>query len=225
MMRTRWMILASLCLALWLPVTAHATVLGTDACGGTGDLGANWTVVTGFEMPQQGSGVCQAKTLAVAAFAIYSAVAWPNDQYVQIKVVAADTSNLRINYGLLRFVSTARTGYECNVRGPLGATTTLTIIRYNAGTPTTLVGGTAIYTVAANDTMYCEIQGSTVTMKINGATVLGPTVDGTPIASGSAGVGAFVQSGSLAGAQLDDWVGGDFASVLRGQNLLLEVGR
>ena len=204
--------LLTLLLCLLLPVQSWAAQLGSDACGGSGDLGANWTVVTGFEMPQQVSGVCEPKTAAVFAAAIYSAVTWPDDQYVQIKVVSAVTNGGRVLYGLLRYSAAARTGYECNVQGPLGATATLAIRRYNAGAATLLVGGTAIYTVNSGDTMYCEIQGSTVTLKINGVTILGPTVDGTPIASGSAGTGLYVSTGLLTGAELDDWVGGDFGS-------------
>lgn len=211
-------LLLGLVLALLLPSQGHATELGTETCGGSGDLGANWTVVTGFEMPQAGSGVCQAKTLNVFAAAVYTGATWPDNQYAQFKVVTASTNNLRIGYLFLRYTTAARTGYECMVRGPLGANATLTITRYNAGTPTTIAGGTAIYTVASNDTIYCEIQGSTLTMKVNGATVLGPTADGTPIASGSAGMGVLAQ-GALTETQLDDWAGGDFPSSVMPQSV------
>lgn len=205
-----------------------STQLGSDACGGTGGLGANWTVVTGFELPQQTGGICQPNTLNVYAHALYTAVTWPNDQYASVKVVAANTSASRIVIVALRGSTAARTNYECVVAGPLGTAATLTIYRYNAGTPTVLAGGTAVYTVNSGDIMHCEIQGSTIILKINGGPVLGPVVDGSPIVSGSAGIGVYSADGAITDAKGDDWLGGDFAGGgggTSGHHLLLGVGQ
>ena len=124
--------LLPLLIALLLPVPSWAGQLGSDACAGSGDLGANWTVVTGFEMPQQTGGICQPKTVNVLAEALYTAISWPNDQQAQVKIVTLSTASSRIGGVVLRGTTAARTDYECLAFGPLGSTTTLVIDRYNA---------------------------------------------------------------------------------------------
>ena len=218
-------------LALLLPSQGWAAELAADNFDrADGGLGANWTTVTGFSAPAIRTNVVEDNAVGGAAsIALRTAEAFPDDQYAQLTVKAAVTSNGRVVAATLRGVTTARTHYECQVAGPLGATATLTTVRYNAGAGTTLAGGTAIYTVAANDVLYCEIIGSTITLKINGTTILGPTVDGTPITSGDPGILLFVSAGTTADAQLDDFSAGSASATAAGSTgcaimLLLEVG-
>lgn len=210
-MTMRRLLLIALLLSALLPGVSWAVVLApVETCGGSGDMGANWTAVTGLDMPQQGSGVCQGKTISTNASAIYTAATWPNDQWAQMKITTLLTGTSRVVGVVLRGTTGAFTQYECIALGPTGAAATLKIQRVNAGTPTVVATTGAAATLAAGDTLYCEVIGSTLTLKVNGTTILGPTVDGTPIASGSAGM--FIVSPTLNQAQGDDWTGGDFST-------------
>ncbi len=214
-------------LCLLLPGQGWGAQLASDDFNrADSGLGANWTTVTTGGNPTILSNEVRDTSVGGAtSLAVYSAITWPDDQYAQIKVVAA-TSNTRSVGLILRGATAARTDYECQVIGPLGATTTLTIYRLVAGAATALVGGTAVYTVAAGDTAYCEIRGYDLTMKINGVTQLGPFTDTdvTKVASGSAGIEVNAGTGAVTDALLDNFAGGDFATTCRGGLMLLGVG-
>jgi hypothetical protein len=175
-------------------------------------------------MPQQVGGVCQAKTVNVFAAAVYTGTAWPNDQYAGITAISALTNIDRELTVILRGTTAARTGYECKVMGPLGATATLRIYRFNAGTPTLLTATAATETVSSGDIMKCSVIGSTIKLYINDVEKLSNT-DGSPIASGSAGIGIFENSGTVQDVQGDNWFGGDFSSGVFGRMLLGGVGQ
>jgi len=189
-------------------------ILGTESFSGTGDLGANWTVVTGFDMPQQTGGICQPLTSNVNCFAVYSAVAWPDDQYAKCKVVTVNTDIGKENNILLRFSTSARTGYEYKVRGPLGTTSaTLDIYRFNAGAATQLAT-LGSQTVNSGDILKGTAIGTTLKLYINDVEKLSVS-DGSPITSGKAGIGPFSNT-SITDAQSDDWEGGDFSGAITG---------
>lgn len=207
-------LLLALLLSALGPGVSQASVLApVDTCGGAGDLGANFTAVTTFEMPQQVSGVCQPKTAGVAAIALYTGATWPNDQYFQMKVPNVIGSTTRVAGIALRGTTGARTQYECQVIGPLGGTATLTIYRFTAGAATSLATTGAAATVNANDTAYCEIQTYTIIFKINGSTILtfDDSLNGAKITSGKPGVVLF-SGGVITDTQVDDLTGGDFTT-------------
>jgi hypothetical protein len=198
-----------LLLALW-PAQGWGGVLATDDFNrADAGLGANWTTVTGADQPDIESQLVVEGTLGgAAARALYTALTFPNDQYASIKVVTAATSTARAVGVILRGVTSALTHYELQVLGPLGATTTISLFRFNSGTPTQLATTGASYTVASGDILKLRVIGSTLTAFLNGTQVFS-YVDGSPISSGTPGIFVTANGNAVAEAQLDNWEGGD----------------
>ena len=213
-------LLLTLCLLLAVPGWGLAADTATDNFDrADGTLGANWTTVAGMQNPTIASNVVQDATMdGTTSISIRTAESFANDQYAYITATKAITSGARIVGVVLRGTTAARTEYECQVLGPLGSTATLTIYRLNAGAATQLGTTGAVVTVNPGDTVYCQMRGSTVTMKINGVTRLGPIVDGTPIASGKPGILVHASSGTTADAQLDNFGAGDLAATAVGSS-------
>jgi hypothetical protein len=173
-----------------------------------GGLGANWTTVTGFDAPTIVSGSVQDPSAqGTDAEAFYNAVSFPADQWAQVNALKAITATSRVTGVLLRQdTGGAPTCYRVVARGPLGTTATVEISKLVAGTFTSLASTTT--TVNQGDTLYGEVQGSTIVAKVNGTQVLSAT--DTDIASGAAGIVVFVDTGTPADAILDDWFAGNF---------------
>jgi hypothetical protein len=96
------------------------------------------------------------------------------------------------------------------LKGPLGASATVSIQRQIAGAFTSIVSGTA--NVVAGNVLRGEVVGGILRLRINEAIVLEGTDAG--IASGSAGVVQFLTVGVVADSILDNWRGGDFISAV-----------
>ena len=204
-----------LTLSLLLPVPSWAAEVAADNFDrADGGLGANWTTVGAFTAPAIVSNLVQPGILGGSgSLAVRTAEPFGSDQYVQMTITTLATASNRIAGVIMRNANPAnRTNYECQALGPLGSTTTLTIYRFNAGAPTVLATTGAAATVASGDILYCEVVGSTVTLKINGVTKVGPIVDGSPIASGKPGIVAYSFAGATSNVQLNDWSAGDFTS-------------
>lgn len=189
-------------------MSRHWLIIGIVVASGliTPGLGwaAPWTKVTGFASGTVRSNQLEPSNAGAESMAIYTSVTWGNDQYAYLKVVSA-TAAARVFGVILRGTTSARTDYECQIHGPLGAATNLYIYRVNAGAATLLASTTAV--VATTDVMKCEVIGSTIKQYINGVERLSVT-DGSPIASGSAGIMTY-SNGALSDTQVDDWGAGD----------------
>lgn len=132
----------------------------------------------------------------------WTAIAWPNDQYSQVILDVTGAAGLGTGYGpSCRFATAAKTGYRLIASG-----SGWELLRFNAGVSTNL-GSSAGTTFAVGDTVYLSIVGAVWTVKKNGATVSGGTgTDGSPIASGNAGI---VYSSTAAVADgIASWSGG-----------------
>lgn len=190
------------------------TILASDNFNrADGGLGANWTTQSGSSSPQIRSNLVEVLVAGGAAGnAIYTAITWPNDQYAQVKILTLNTNLNKEASVWVRAITSEVTGYIFTAFGPFGSTATLKIRRFNNAALTTLWDSGASETIAANDVLRGEIIGSTVRLLINGS-LRQSVVDGTPIASGSAGIGIHVISGATADSQIDDWEGGDFNTI------------
>jgi hypothetical protein len=175
-----------------------------------GGLGANWTTVAGRTDPFVDSfGFFGFNDQFVKyngppdSVSYYNVVTWPNDQWAQVRLRTLNNSGDGSGV-VLRASNTTTTYYECYAKGGFGASASVWINKYISGSATTLASTTA--TVNADDVMYCEVQGTTLKAKINNVTKL--TTTDSSIASGSAGVILFVDSGGT--SRLDDFYGGSF---------------
>lgn len=184
------------------------SVIATDTfTRADGGLGGNWTTLTGMGAPQISTNRVRTNAVGTDSEARYSAASWPNDQYAQVKAVLINTS--RGGGPLVRCSSSAETMYGAYVSGAFGAATFFATIKSVAGAHSNLA--TTNTTVAANDVIRVEVQGNQVSGYINGTLTLGPTSDSS-ITSGDAGLLVFVDSGTTADAEIDDWEGGDFTT-------------
>jgi hypothetical protein len=175
-----------------------------------GGLGANWTTVTGTDAPTiTSASLRDPATGGTDAEAFYNAVSFPADQWAQVNTLKAITATSRGVGVLLRNdTGGARTHYRVMAEGPFGTTATVAIQKHVSGSFTSLASTTT--TVNQGDTLYGEVQGSTIVAKVNGTQVLSTT--DTSITSGAAGVVVFVDTGTTADAIVDDWFAGNFAA-------------
>lgn len=160
------------------------------------NLGANWTV-PGIDNPIPiSSNVCTQATFPGIEY--YSAATWPNDQWAQMTIVSPS--------------STSDAGMGPAVRVTSGGdlyfaqATTSEVRLYKRITNGYTQLGTDGAGISAGDVVYIEAQGTSLLVKVNGATVVGPVTD-SALASGNAGI----WTTDIANTG-DDWSGGDFAS-------------
>lgn len=177
-------------------------------------LGANWTAFSGgISSPSIVSNKAQ-DTGGADSGAIYSAATFPADQWAQVVRTGADGGGVAVRG------ATPRTWYSIHIEGTFGASATLLICKFIAGVFTSISSQTV--TFASGDTLYGEVQGTTLLAKKNGAS-LGTSATDSSIASGTAGIFGF--GGYIA----DDFAAGDFAAgggaVKRNNLALMGVGR
>lgn len=136
----------------------------------------------------------------------YSAISWPNDQYSQAKLVSvANSTDTAVS---VRAITTgaARNAYHGGHAHSETGANTPAIWKQVANVLTVLSsGGSAL---VGGETIYLEVQGTALVLKVNGSTVTSTT--DASLASGSAGLYEENRAGNI--AVLDDWVGGDFAT-------------
>ncbi len=191
-------------------------------------LGANWTTLAGRADPQiSASTVVGGNTVGgLAAHAMYTAITWPNNQYVYATGTTLSGSSARLIGLWLRALATEITGYFVLLTGPAGASCTLKVSRYNAGTETILFGPTT-KTFTAGQVIKATVVGnaasSTIIVYYDDVDQTGSVVDTTAIASGSPGVFANVTSGLITDAQLDDWGGGAITTPITGLRPAMRV--
>jgi hypothetical protein len=186
-------------------------ILATDAFSGSGDLDGNWTVVSGFNMPQQVSGDAQPFAIsATTSIALYTGITWPNNQYAQCIARQANGPGQKYIAIILRGLTSEHTLYEIRANST-GASITVIIYRVNAGSITT--GPSTSTAVNAGSTL----KGSVVTdganaivkLYVNDVEILSWT-DTSPLASGSPGIYLHATGGTLDQVRADNWEGGSF---------------
>lgn len=163
-----------------------------------GGLGANWTALdSSFSIS---SNVVVPTATGSDAIQIVNAVAWPNDQYAQIKVPTLAVHANDIGIGLALRCADASNLYRITVNF-----SNCQVAKVVSGSFTALANLGAGF--AVNDTLYAEVQGNTVKVFKNGVQFGGDVGGDAALAAGSAGL---MYSSTAVEAQADDFVGGDF---------------
>lgn len=163
------------------------------------NVNPNWTADIAFQVASNAASTVGSGGDAQGE---WTGLAWPNDQYSQVILDVTGAAGLGTGYGpSCRFATAAKTGYRLIASG-----SGWELLRFNAGVSTSM-GSSAGTTFAIGDTVYLSIVGAVWTVKKNGTTVSGGTgTDGSPIASGNAGI---VYSSTAAVADgIASWSGG-----------------
>jgi chitodextrinase len=183
------------------------TVLAQDSFDrANGGLGPNWTVID--SNPTIVNQHVQEPTGADGndAIPIYTGVAWPANQYSQVRVLAASQHS-----GCSAIVRAKNDRviemYFVYVVGPLGPTAQVTLAKFVAYHYTEL--WTRVLPVNVGDVLYLSANGSTLTVKLNGAP-LTTVSDASITAAGFAGldIADYGGPGAPGEGQCDDWEGG-----------------
>lgn len=177
-------------------------VLATDDFAGSGALSANWTNYSGSNSfvrdTGQGAPSHDAASAADIATAAYTGVVTPNDQYAKVTIRSpAATSDdgsgpaVRVTDGdNLYFAQT---------------NTVETKLYKKVGGGFTQLGSDAA-ACADGDVLYIEANGTNITVKKNGSTIIGPISDAS-LGSGKGGIW-----GSRQAQHVDDFEVGDFSA-------------
>jgi len=156
-------------------------------------LGSNWTTMTGTTAPTITSNAVLSNTTTHQA-AIWNATTFANDQFSEITLgVSGQFSSNMVVRG-----TASGNGYACVMTG--GGSSG--IFKITAGVLSSLVqpgGGTN----TIGDVLRCEVAGTTITFKQNGAVFT--SVSDSSYASGSPGIGLNFTTSAI----LDNWSGGN----------------
>lgn len=167
------------------------------------DLGATWDVVPTRTNCQIVGNRARAGALGNAnCTESYNGVSWPNDQYSETTLGA--NLNATGSAGPAVRCSTSDWSQYAVICDTGGAH----LVKFVAGAFTGLGDYTAVPPVAG-DVVRLEIQGTNLTVKVNGATVLGPIGD-SDIAAGRTGI--YIEEAAAGDHEIDAWAGGDFAT-------------
>lgn len=166
-------------------------------------LSTGWTTLTSESGMQSTGGVCTPSNSSVDCCSRYSGVTWPNDQYSKIKATVSSGETAGAGTGVaVRCSTSAETFYRLVINGD----GEWELLKFSAGSTTSLLSGTATYSAGAY--LELDIQSTTLTVIYNGSS-LGTKVDAT-ISTGQAGVAYSSTINTTRNS--DDWEGGDFSS-------------
>lgn len=183
------------------------TVLATDNFNrANGGLGANWTD------DNAGGSWSISSNQAVPVNnqdneSHYSAVTWPNDHYCKAQMYANTTNTDTGPSLMVRHTGDYATGSKYfSTVNHLG-TNNVSVYKDVSNAYTLLTRLTQSWT--DGDTWEVDVQGTTLTTKLNGSTI--DSRSDSALATGSPGI--FGSGTITTSAALDNWEGGDFASV------------
>lgn len=181
------------------------TVLATDDFNrADGAIGANWSnladaFVIATNKARSGSGTTDSITIST-----YTNATWPNNQYAQC-VIGSPVAVSDEGVGPIIRCSDANNLYIAQ-----GNTVETKLYKRVGGAFTQL--GSDGAAVADGDTLYVEAQGTSILVKKNGSTIIGPVTDAA-LSAGNAGMW-----GTRQAMRADDFAGGDFVGdTLMGQ--------
>lgn len=171
-----------------------------------GGLGANWTTTTSESVPVILSNEASADTSTGTYGSRYTGITWPNDQYAEA-IIGSIVENVTDNGAgpACRIASGTQTHYFAQTN-----TVETRLYKVVSGTFTQL--GTDGAACATGDTLRLECQGTSISVKKNGATIIGPVTD-SAISAGDAGI--WIAFSSLNG-KINSWAGGDFGGSFPG---------
>lgn len=165
-------------------------------------LGANWT--NKRNSPGVFSNQADITTTADANAAYYNAVALPDDAWCQGTVITAPASGTAVGVGVRLGTAANPQGYYGGGDGFNSGDANRRIWKVVTSTWTSIASEAV--NVAANDVIYCEAQGTTVKLFVNGVEEL--SVTDASLTTGRGGV--YLAHGTANVALLEDWSMGDF---------------
>jgi hypothetical protein len=131
---------------------------------------------------------------------------WPSNQYSQIKVTDLVGTDDYVGV-IVRCAgvgwSSHKNYYFAHVRGGFGAAKDVLLGKYVEGIATTISSGTA--TIADNDTLRLEVEGTSLRFTINGSLILSGT--DSSLSAGFPGFMMKQNSADPSNPNLDDWAG------------------
>ena len=171
----------------------------------------NWSFALGALGVNSGVAWLSNGTSSQFDIAKWSGVVWPNDQYVELTYAAFGSGQLTMISSTLR--TSGNNGYVlyCDQNN-------LRIYKVVSGVFTAISPSFVSTTVNVGDVIRFQVQGTTLTVLQNGVQKDQQT-DST-FASGSAGIGGFVQAGGTqlqaVSNQVSLWTAGDFPANISG---------
>ena len=142
--------------------------------------------------------------------AFENTVTWPNDQYSQVQVTTTGTKGSDIGFGPLVRGATGKNYYRLIIDA--ASSSNVALSKKINGTYTNLWTRTNAFT--SGDTIYLEMQGSTLIAKSNG-TAIGASATDTSLTTGKSGI---AYSSDETNGSIDNWEGGDFAAAFAGDD-------
>lgn len=179
------------------------TILATDdfnRANDTGGLGANWTKGDAGNFYEVISNTAQIVNIS-AVLDRYTAISWPNDQYAKVTLTTLTAASDEGVGPACRMSAIAQTAYFAQAN-----TTEIKLYRVVAGVFAQL--GSDAAAAAATDVLELICSGTSISVKKNGVTIIGPETDAV-IAAGSAGLWGFQAAGTVA---VDNFEGGDLGT-------------
>jgi len=176
--------------------------MATDNFTGTANpIGGDWTTCVGSSAMRKNGAGGGANADNCAAY--YNAVSFANDQFSQIVVLGYGGGAFDSPGVVLRHNGSNFYYVWLNYNG-----TRVYISHYNGGSWTNIGSYVTISAFTIGHTFRAEIEGDTITVKDNGATIRTQDVSSVGIASGSAGIYQYGNSDY----RIDDWEGGDLGA-------------
>lgn len=175
------------------------TILASDSGAGSdaNPIGGNWATIAGLSAMRRASNSIRGSNASNDNGARWTGVTFPDDQWSAVAVGALGTGT---GGPSARIASGATTLYMCD----RAATNQLILYRALNGVWTQLASTTSD-TYTEGDVHECRCVGTTISAWRSGVQRLSAT--DANIASGSAGLGAYLES-----TVLTNWQAGDFAS-------------
>ena len=165
-----------------------------------GGVGANWSATEGAFSIANNSVVLSGQGADMRGSMYWSdGGAFSNDQFSQLTITSAGGASSALGPAV-RVQASSEGYYTLTAAG-----SQIALEVQSAGVNTPL--GTFNHQVAPGDILRLEVQGTTLTGKLNGATII--TANDSSFASGSAGIAALNTTSPSAG---NDWSGGNMAA-------------
>jgi len=176
--------------------------------------GGNWSTLSGYNVVQIISQKLCSSSSGGDSGAYWNAATPGANQFVQY-TISALTAGLAATWGLiLRLNDGVGTMYQAQHVPSIPRTQILKII---TGTPTA-ISGEDTTPWQLNDVIYFEVNGTNLTLKRNGGTIL-TVSNGDITAAGSIGVRIPLFTGAAGSDSIDDFSGGDLGST----NLMAQI--
>ncbi len=163
-------------------------------------FGVNWSVAFGAMILNPAFGFSGNSAGQNCSF--YNSVAWPNDQWAQVTITLYNTGVNGVGVALRANSSSSGNAYIFYLFQNLNQWVLRKVVN---GATSNLDSGN--FTFAIGDTLYLEVQGTTLIARINGNTV--STKTDSSLATGSAGISSYFNDQTVYGSS---WQGGDFTT-------------